>query len=74
MPSTNKDYIVGAGGSPEGVAIDGLKFDTPSGPLCFFLGSEKEEPASGISCKEANSQITLAFPYTLRTGTPSPAR
>ena len=35
----------GSGGSPEGVAVLGQKSDTPSGPLCFFLGSEKEEPS-----------------------------
>ncbi len=35
----------GCGGGPEGVAIGEGQFDTPSGPLCFFLGSEKEELA-----------------------------
>ena len=50
-----KDYYVGAGGSPEGVAMIGLKFATPSGPLCFFLRVEKEEPASTHICTRSNN-------------------
>ena len=45
------------GGSPEGVAVNEGNSDTPSGPLCFFLRVEKEEPAEKASNKRKDNLI-----------------
>ena len=47
-----KDYYVGAGGVQRGCYTPATTYSTPSGPLCFFLGTEKEEAAQRTISKE----------------------
>ena len=55
------------GGSPEGLAVNELNSDTPSGPLCFFLRPEKEE------LSQQTCYILIRYnQYTIPRLSPSP--
>ena len=47
--------LVGSGGCPEGAEALRLDSEAPSGPLCFFLRTEKEE----LTCIAQKENLSL---------------
>ena len=67
------------GGSPEGPDVPNASSAAPSGPLCFFLGTEKEDASEKRSLKECpKQQLSSAAPacsLSLRASSqPAPSR
>ena len=62
---TDTSYRAETGGSPEGAVVHGGNSAAPSGPLCFFLGNEKEGAAwratSLYDVSDLNRQNLLAL-------------